>query len=238
MNDETKKVTIYTDGACLGNPGPGGYGVVLLYGSFRKELSGGFRLTTNNRMEIMAAIVGLQALKQRCSVTVYTDSQYLVNSIMQGWAQRWQANGWKRNKKEAAINPDLWEQVLGLSSRHDTTFVWVKGHAGSEENERCDTLSVQAAQRKDLPTDVVYENERMVQATSPSQLTLKQGSESTNNMKITSEGQACRKCSTPVVKKIPRTKPQPGQAYRFEYYLYCPQCHTNYMVEEAKRSIE
>jgi ribonuclease HI len=152
-----KEVTIYTDGACIGNPGPGGYGVVLIYGDTRKELSGGFRLTTNNRMEIFAAIVGLESLKSRCSVRLYSDSQYLVNAMMQGWAERWQANGWKRNKKERAINPDLWERMLDLCAMHDVEFIWVKGHAGIRENERCDRLSWQAANQKNLPPDTGYE---------------------------------------------------------------------------------
>ena len=106
------QVTIYTDGACLGNPGPGGYGAVLLYDSQRKELSGGFKLTTNNRMEITAALEALNALGEPCRVTLYSDSQYLVNAMSKGWAQRWQANGWKRNKREDAVNPDLWERML------------------------------------------------------------------------------------------------------------------------------
>ncbi len=158
MNSELKKIVIYTDGACIGNPGPGGYGVVLLYDGHRKELSGGFRLTTNNRMEIMAAITGLQALNQRCAVTLYTDSQYLVNSIMKGWAARWRANGWKRNKRERAINADLWERLLELCALHEVTFKWVKGHAGNPENERCDQLSMQAALQPDLAIDTGYEN--------------------------------------------------------------------------------
>jgi ribonuclease HI len=152
-----KKVTIYTDGACLGNPGPGGYGVVLLYDGHRKELSGGFRLTTNNRMEMMAVIVALRALKERCSVTLYSDSEYVVNSISKGWAARWRANGWKRNKKDKAINADLWEQLLNLIDKHDVKMVWVRGHSGVKENERCDELSVAAALQKDLPVDEGYE---------------------------------------------------------------------------------
>ncbi len=153
-----KEVIIYTDGACLGNPGSGGYGVVLLYSQHRKELSGGFRLTTNNRMEIMAAIVGLLALKTKCYVTLYTDSKYLVDAVMKGWAKRWQANGWKRNQKEKAKNPDLWQQLLDLCAQHEVKFVWVKGHAGNRENEYCDRLAVKAAQQKDLPADPGYEN--------------------------------------------------------------------------------
>ena len=160
-HEETKPnlVVIYTDGACLGNPGPGGYGVVLLCDNRRKELSGGFSLTTNNRMEIMAAIVGLRQLKGPCSVTLYTDSQYLANAITKGWAQRWRANGWKRNSKEKALNPDLWEQLLDLCARHDVKFVWVRGHAGNRENERCDQLSWQAARQRGLPPDPGYEGQ-------------------------------------------------------------------------------
>jgi ribonuclease HI len=157
-----KEVTIYTDGACLGNPGPGGYGVVLLYGGSRKELSGGYRLTTNNRMEIMGVIVALKALKERCSVTVYSDSRYVVNTISLGWAARWRENGWKKNKKEKAVNPDLWAEILDLCEAHEVKMAWVPGHAGVEENERCDELSVKAANRKDLPADEFYEKSARV----------------------------------------------------------------------------
>lgn len=160
MSQELKPVIIYTDGACIGNPGPGGYGVVLLYRNHRQELSGGFRLTTNNRMELTAAIVGLRALKTRCAVTLHTDSRYLVDAITKGWAERWRANGWWRNKKERALNPDLWEQLLDLCAWHQVKFVWVRGHAGDPENERCDQLARQAAQGPDLPPDEDYESEQ------------------------------------------------------------------------------
>lgn len=156
MSEPLKTVTIYTDGACLGNPGPGGYGVVLLYGDVRKELSGGYRLTTNNRMEMMAAIVGLQSLKEPCVVTLYSDSQYVVNAITKGWAKKWRANGWKRNKTDKAVNPDLWEQLLELCDRHKVTFSWVRGHSGNVENECCDQLAVAAAKQKELPPDTGY----------------------------------------------------------------------------------
>jgi len=155
-NTLLKKVTIYTDGACLGNPGPGGYGVVLLHGGHRKELSGGYRLTTNNRMEILAAIKGLETLKSACSVTLYSDSQYMVNAITKGWARRWKANGWKRNAREKALNPDLWERLLQLCSHHEVTFVWVRGHANNTENERCDVLSKEAAGCAGLEADPGY----------------------------------------------------------------------------------
>lgn len=157
MGEALKHVTIYTDGACSGNPGPGGYGVVMLYGEHRKELSGGFRRTTNNRMELMGAIVGLGSLKAPCSVKLHTDSQYVVNAITKGWAKKWRANGWKRNKTDKAVNPDLWEQLLELCDRHQVQFIWVRGHAGNVENERCDVLAVQAAQQRDLPPDLGYE---------------------------------------------------------------------------------
>ena len=156
---ELKKVTIYTDGGCINNPGPGGYGVVLLYDKHRKELSGGFRRTTNNRMEIMAALAGLRALKSPCEVTLLTDSQYLQKSMMLGWAKRWRANGWMRDRKNKASNHDLWEQLLDVSAGHKVTFEWVKGHAGNKENERCDELSTRAARQADLAVDTGYEEE-------------------------------------------------------------------------------
>jgi ribonuclease HI len=156
--NKIKHVTIYTDGACLGNPGPGGYGVILLYQGNRRELSGGYRKTTNNRMEITAAIVGLEALKEKCSVTLYSDSEYLVKAMSKGWVQRWQANGWKRNKREQVLNPDLWKRLLQLSEHQDVQFSWVKGHADSLENIRCDELAMQAAKQPNLPIDEGYIN--------------------------------------------------------------------------------
>lgn len=151
-----KHVTIYTDGACVGNPGPGGYGVVLKYGDHRKELSGGFSPTTNNRMELLAAIEGLAALKESCQVTLHSDSRYVVDGIAKGWAERWQENGWMRNKKEETINPDLWTRLLELCKAHDVEFKWVRGHAGNPDNERCDQLAVQASLKKNLPPDAGY----------------------------------------------------------------------------------
>lgn len=149
-----KQVTIYSDGACSGNPGPGGYGVILSCSGVKKELSGGYRHTTNNRMELMGAIAGLEALKERCSVTIVTDSRYLVDGIMKGWAKRWRANNWMRNSKEPAINPDLWERLLAALEKHMVEFSWVRGHNGHPENERCDELAVAAASRSDLPKDI------------------------------------------------------------------------------------
>ena len=153
-----KHVTIYTDGAASGNPGPGGYGVILEFQGKRKELSGGYRRTTNNRMELLAAVVGLEALKERCEVNLYTDSAYLVNALNEGWAQRWRAHGWMRNKNEPALNLDLWERLLRLCEQHEVHFVGVKGHAGHPENERCDQLAQEAARGINLPVDTAYEH--------------------------------------------------------------------------------
>jgi len=163
--EKNKNVTIYTDGACLGNPGPGGYGVILLYKGNRRELSGGYRKTTNNRMELMAAIIGLEALKEKCKVTLYSDSEYLVKAMSQGWAQRWRANGWKRNKREKVLNPDLWERLLQLCDYQDVHFSWVKGHADTQENIRCDELALQAARQPSLPVDEGYIKGLQVQTT-------------------------------------------------------------------------
>ena len=143
MKDE---VTIYTDGACSGNPGPGGWGTILSARGVKKELSGGERSTTNNRMELTAVIRGLQALKRPCKVTVVTDSKYVADAVTLGWAKKWKAQGWMRNKKEKALNPDLWEELLTLLSIHEVTFSWVKGHAGHPENECCDEMAVAAYQ--------------------------------------------------------------------------------------------
>ena len=141
-----KTVTLYTDGACSGNPGPGGWGTILSARGVKKELSGGERSTTNNRMELTAVIRGLQALKRPCKVTVVTDSKYVADAVTLGWAKKWKAQGWMRNKKEKALNPDLWDELLTLLSVHEVTFSWVKGHAGHPENERCDEMAVAAYQ--------------------------------------------------------------------------------------------
>jgi ribonuclease HI len=152
-----KHVDAYTDGACIGNPGPGGYGVVLRYGSYRRELSAGYRRTTNNRMELLAAITALQALKETCKVRLHSDSEYLVKMMRGGWPRKWRANGWRRANGDAASNPDLWGALLQLCETHDVEFVWVKGHAGHAENEYCDRLATNAARQPDLAIDEGYE---------------------------------------------------------------------------------
>jgi ribonuclease HI len=152
-----KEVKIYTDGGCDPNPGPGGYGIVLIYGGRRRELSGGYRLSTNNRMELMAAIKGLEALSEPCNVKLYSDSKYLVQATNEGWAQRWKMHGWRRSGKESAANPDLWERLLALCEVHRVEFVWIKGHSGHTENERCDRLVLQAMRASNLSIDEEYE---------------------------------------------------------------------------------
>ena len=137
-----KSVEIFTDGACSGNPGPGGWGVILRYGEKEKELSGGEKDTTNNRMELTAVIMGLSALKEPCIVRLVTDSKYVADGIGKGWAKSWKENGWKKADKKPALNSDLWEKLLDLIDRHDVTVEWVKGHNEHPENERCDKLAV------------------------------------------------------------------------------------------------
>lgn len=151
-----KNIELFTDGACSGNPGKGGYGVVLKYKEHTKELSRGFSLTTNNRMEIMAVIAGLEALNETCNVSVYSDSKYVVDAINEGWVYKWELNGWMRNKKDPAVNVDLWERLLVLLDEHNVEFHWVKGHAGHPENERCDKLAVSAASGENLEEDEGY----------------------------------------------------------------------------------
>jgi ribonuclease HI len=214
---------IYTDGACDGNPGRGGYGVVLLEGGSRRELSRGFRLTTNNRMELLAAVAGLEALDEPSIVTLFSDSKYLINAMNQGWASEWKGAGWVRKSRKRVPNADLWVRLLALTNEHKVTFEWVKGHSGVRDNERADALSYAAIERDDLIEDEGYLDRLKLEKEVPS--------------KITEEGQPCRKCGTPVIKMTPKGKRKPDQAYYYEYYLFCPGCETRYMVEDAKRDL-
>lgn len=216
-------VMIYTDGACDGNPGRGGYGVVILEGESRRELSQGFRLTTNNRMELLAAAIGLEALDEPSVVTLYSDSKYLVDAMSLGWANEWRDAGWVRKAGKRVPNADLWGKLLALIQEHEVTFEWIKGHSGIRDNERADSLSYAAIERDDLLEDEGYLDRLELERVAPSQ--------------ITEEGQPCRKCGTPVVKMTPKNKRKPDQTYYYEYYLYCPGCETRYMVEDAKRDL-
>jgi ribonuclease HI len=213
-------VEIYTDGGCEPNPGLGGYGAVLIHPKKRAETSGGFRLTTNNRMEIVAAIAGLEMLKQPCKVTIYSDSKYVVDAMMEGWVVAWKKKGWWRKKTERPENVDLWQRLDALCQTHQVEFRWVKGHAGNLENERCDQLAMAALSQPNLPVDNGYENKPETDGIRPDM----------------QEGEPCGKCSTPVIKRSGKRKP--GRDYYFEFHLVCPNCQMTYHVESAKRFIE
>ena len=142
-----KTVDIYSDGACSGNPGPGGWGAILRYGKYERQMSGGEKQTTNNRMEILAIISALKALNEPCKVFIHSDSKYVIDAVVLGWAKKWKANGWMRNKKDRALNVDLWEQLLELLDKHEVEFEWIKGHSGHPENEKCDQLAVQESRK-------------------------------------------------------------------------------------------
>lgn len=154
------KVSLYTDGACSGNPGTGGYGTILVYidsngSKHEKEFSEGYKVTTNNQMELMAVIVGLEALKKPCEVTIYSDSKYVVDAFNNNWIEGWIQKGWKTAGKTPVKNVELWKRLLKAKENHSVTFVWVKGHAGHEYNERCDTLAVNASKKENLKTEIV-----------------------------------------------------------------------------------
>lgn len=180
----------------------------------------------------MAAIVGLEALTKECSVTLYSDSKYVVNSVNEGSVFKWRENGWYRTRNEEAKNVDLWKRFMDVYEKHEITLVWVKGHAGIADNECCDRMAFAATKSVNRQVDVGY--------------TESQGSESRNSkpgkryskIKHKQEGEPCRKCQTPLIKRSPKKKPKPRQTYYYEWYLYCPNCRSMYMVEEAKRFIE
>lgn len=152
------KVTIYTDGACSGNPGPGGYGIVMLSGKHRKESAQGYRRTTNNRMELMALIVALELLTRPCEVELFSDSRYVVDAIEKGWAKSWKARGWRKADKQPAVNADLWARALDVLARHKVRLHWVRGHASCVENNRCDELAVAASRAPDRLVDHGFES--------------------------------------------------------------------------------
>ena len=154
------QIVMYTDGGALNNPGPGGYGVVIVDGDATRELFKGYRLTTNNRMELAACIAGLSRFKTPKEIILYSDSQYVINGITKGWARKWKSRGWIKSDGKPAVNPDLWDMLLALCDTHAVEFRWVKGHAGIDGNERCDQLARQAASGKNLSIDAVYEKNR------------------------------------------------------------------------------
>ncbi|MFD0895173.1 ribonuclease HI [Luteolibacter ambystomatis] len=152
-----KRVTVYTDGACRGNPGPGGYGVVLIYGKHRLELSQGYAHTTNNRMELLAAITALEELSEPCEVELHSDSRYVIDALIKNWIKGWKAKGWKTSTGGPVKNQDLWVRLVNASAPHKMTWKWVRGHAGHTENERCDVLAVAAARERNLPEDAGFD---------------------------------------------------------------------------------
>ncbi|MEO6732318.1 MAG: ribonuclease HI [Ferruginibacter sp.] len=228
------EIDLYSDGGAEPNPGKGGFGVIMSYKGNKKEFSQGYQLTTNNRMELMGVIFGLERLKTKSIVNVYTDSQYVVYGITKGWAEKWRLKDWYRKQNSKAINHDLWARLLTLISNHEVKFNWVKGHDGHKENERCDVLADIALNSENLREDLGYEpQEKLLSASSQVYL---QGN--SKGRKIENENDLCRKCGTPVIKKQPPKKAvKPNQSYFYEYYLYCPSCKTMYLVEEGKRDI-
>lgn len=259
----TSTVIIYTDGAAEPNPGPGGYGIVLIAGKHRLELSGGFQRTTNNRMELLGVIVALESLKRPCVVNLYSDSKYVVDSVTRGALQRWARANWQRGKNEPVKNVDLWKRYLNAALPHRVQFHWVKGHAGIKENERCDELAVAATKGGNLKVDEGYLESLQANKKSPSLINLELFSDSLEPAKALKqvhsntqqsapraespsgdieeprEGGVCRKCSDRLVKKPTKRKPlKPGQSYYYDWYLFCPGCGTMYMVNEAKRMVK
>ena len=203
---------------------------MLISGIHRKELSGGFRQTTNNRMELLAVISGLEALKVTSDVTLYSDSKYVVDGISKGWAANWRTKGWRLSNGKPTLNPDLWERLLELCEQHEVEFRWVRGHAGNTGNERADTLATQASKSDSLSIDEGYGSTQ--QANAPEQQSVADHPPT----KMTEPGHPCRKCGTPVERRETKRKTRkPNQTYYFEWHLYCPGCKTNYMVESAKR---
>lgn len=222
-----KEVVVYTDGAAEPNPGPGGYGVVLRCAGRARELSAGFKRTTNNRMELLAAIVALETLTSRCSVKLHSDSKYVVDSVAKGSVFQWRRNDWYRTRKQKAKNIDLWKRFLTAYEKHDVELIWVKGHAGIPDNERCDQLAVDAITAPDLLVDAGYTEP--VDDAVQSGMTTNHGTPGE-----TTTGKFCRKCQTPLVKRKPK-KRRETKSYYYEWYLYCGGCGRIYMVEEAKR---
>ena len=236
MLNKIPEVNLYSDGGAEPNPGKGGFGVIMTCNAARKEFSQGYVLTTNNRMELMGVIHGLERLVTKCIVNVFSDSRYVIDGIEKGWAIKWKSNNWYRTKTDKAMNHDLWDRLLLLISLQEkVTFYWVKGHDGHTENERCDKLASAALNGDKLLVDTLYQPTELRSANveeSGLQERLKY-------INVKKEGDLCRKCDTKVIKKQRKKKTiKPGQTYYFEYYLFCPNCKTIYMVEDAKRVID
>jgi ribonuclease HI len=232
---EIPDIELFSDGGAEPNPGKGGFGVILSYKGKKKEFFKGYKLTTNNRMELMGVIFGLEQLKTKSNVQIFTDSKYVIDGITKGWAKKWKENNWKRKKDIKVINSDLWDRLLNAISKHSVEFNWIKGHSGHTENERCDTLANDGINSNDLIDDLGYE---------PKDVDERKKTQTKTNynyqkkIKIEKEGDNCRKCGEPVIKKTPKKKKiKQNQSYYFEYYLFCPSCRTMYMTEDGKREV-
>lgn len=233
---EIPEINLYSDGGAEPNPGKGGFGVIMSYKGTKREFSQGYELTTNNRMELMGVIYGLERLKTKSVVNVFTDSRYVIDGIEKGWAERWKSKNWFRTRTEMAVNHDLWDKLLTLiSAQKKVTFNWVKGHAGHQENERCDELAMSALRGNNLLVDEGY---KLIQSNGDNTNDENFTQQNARKIKVSEEGDACKKCGTSVIKKPTKKKEvKPGQTYYYEYFLLCPNCKTMYMVEEAKRDI-
>lgn len=235
---------IYTDGSSTGNPGPGGWAALIHSRGRPRELAGGFRLTTNNRMELYAAIMGLEQVPEGASVRIISDSTYLVEGITQGWAEKWQAKGWRQTRHKPTPNADLWARLLQAVEKRRVRWEWVRGHVGHPENERADLLAQRAAGAKNLPADEGYENQPAEAVQNQPGLFDGGGSSQEGESpverrgKVVREGQACRKCGAPVIKKAPERKISAKQKHYYTYYLACPECGTIYLVDEARREVQ
>ncbi len=234
MNKKLPIVDIYSDGWANPNPGPGGYGVIMKSGKYQKSFSQGYKRTTNNRMELMGAIIGFSKLKTQSKVTLHTDSQYTINGLQKWWAKKWQKNNWFRSSGKKAVNYDLWEKLLSLIEKHEVSYNWVKGHSGHRENEFCDELATLAMQRNDLLLDEGFMEIPETAKAKKSFL-----SQETPLDEFETIGINCKKCNNPLIKRYPKhTKKTLTKTYFYEYYHHCPSCKRNYMLKEAKRDIK
>ena len=240
------KVKIYSDWWSVPNPWKWWYGVIMEYKWIKKEFSQGYKLTTNNRMELSWVIAGLSKLKTKSQVTIYTDSQYTINGIEKWWAEKWKKNNWYRTKSEKAVNYDLWEILLDSISKHEVRFEWVKWHNWHEENERCDELATLAMDMEPIIIDEWYIPKEVDQQSLDFSPEDKHKAEIIRalwkwdkSIKVEKEWDKCRKCWTEVIQKTPKhTKKTLLKEFYYEYYFSCPYCKTNYMTKDAKRDIK
>lgn len=233
--NEIPNIELYSDGGAEPNPGKGGFGVILSYKGKKKEFFKGYKLTTNNRMELMGVIFGLEQLKTKSNVQVFTDSKYVIDGITKGWAKKWKENDWKRKKDVKAINSDLWDRLLNAISEHSVEFNWVKGHSGHIENEMCDQLASKGIHISEPLDDLGYEPKSDAEN---EQINIKTNYGNHKKVKITKVGDECRKCGEHVIKKVPKKrKIKKNQSFYLEYYLFCPSCKTIYATEDGKREV-